>query len=998
VITPRLVRLLRARDLPGYRSILTTVARDLDQQSAGDTFVLVPTSAAADQLTRTLRERLGHDHPLPRIGSRANLYDLLSERLPSSPRVLSGFEREAMLAAGAREAEERGAPPPFHVRPALVAEMLALYDHLRRLGRTVEDFDRLLSGELEPAAESDRGAQQLLEQTRFLAALFRIYESRLDESTAADEHTMRANLIANPSAHPLRHLVIAVGDRPFDPDGFWPADVAMFTTIAGLERIDIVSTDAVLESGYQDRLRLAFVEIDEEQDDTAAHTPTLVVPGEELAFTYRDREDELEGVARRLGSRKATGASTAGASLDRVGLVVARPLPYLYLAREVFAGAGIPFEALDTLPLAAEPYAAAVDLVLECAAANFTRRAITALLRSPHFTFRVEGVPVDRASVAALDAAMAEHRYLGGIDRLRVLVESWTGAERPAAHAALAAAVALSPLNQARSLVDQIDLLRAFLDAHDQEHGDRRRRVRAAVMTTLDGIAAAYRRHDPAATGTVTELSAAIRRWLGAQTFAQSTGSGPSTLRHAQGRPEQRRGTTSSGLSRAESRDGGVRILDAQAARFADLDEVQILGLVEGDWPERPRRNVFYPRSLIAQLEPSRPERIALNEERDHVRSARASFRDLIGLARLRTRVSTFALESEAIVEPSTFIEDLPSFGLTTEVIAPSGERVFAYEVLANEPLSIDSKWARARAANAAREPHRFEGEAGPWVLPRVSVSRLERYMKCPFQFYVGNVLQVQEEPEDEIARSPLERGRFLHELFETFFHEWQARGHGRITPETMGEARALFEEIVGPALRSLSPAEAGLEHARLFGSAVGSGIADRVFAMEAERGIDIRERLMEYELDGAFTFVGEDGAGREVRLRAKIDRVDLLADNTFRLIDYKTKYVPDRRQALQLPIYSACVRTSLVTTHGRDIPASEAMYLSFEGPQPVVPLEERGKLFEDLTTSAGYRLVAALDNIAAGHYPARPETKNLCTMCAFVAVCRNPGGVDQDA
>ena len=91
-----------------------------------------------------------------------------------------------------------------------------------------------------------------------------------------------------------------------------------------------------------------------------------------------------------------------------------------------------------------------------------------------------------------------------------------------------------------------------------------------------------------------------------------------------------------------------------------------------------------------------------------------------------------------------------------------------------------------------------------------MSVSRLERYLKCPFQFYVSNVLQVAEEPEDENSRSPLERGRFLHELFETFFHEWQARGRGRITSREIGEARALFEEVAAPALRSLAPAEAG--------------------------------------------------------------------------------------------------------------------------------------------------------------------------------------------
>jgi hypothetical protein len=195
VITPRRIRLLRARDLAGYRSILAGLARPLDPDRAADTFVLVPTAAAARQLTRTLGERLGPSALLPLIGSRAELYQQLIDRLPSRPLMLTAFEREALLTASAREAEESGTPPPFHVRPALVAEMLALYDHVRRVGRTIDDFDRLLSGELEPAAESDRGAAQLLEQTRFLASTYRIYESHLIDSGAADEHTIRGSLM-----------------------------------------------------------------------------------------------------------------------------------------------------------------------------------------------------------------------------------------------------------------------------------------------------------------------------------------------------------------------------------------------------------------------------------------------------------------------------------------------------------------------------------------------------------------------------------------------------------------------------------------------------------------------------------------------------------------------------------------------------------------------------------------------------------------------------------
>ena len=981
MITPRRTRLLRAADLAGFRAHLAAIASE-----GGDAFVVVPTQAAGEQLRRTLRLRLGADPAGLVIGTRADCYERMLSRLRPDARTLSGFEREALIAAAARETEDAGMPPPFHLRPALVAEMLALYDYLRRLHRTIDDFDRLLTGELEPAADSDQGAAQLLEQTHFLAATFRGYEARLGETGALDEHAARQQLIASAAATPLKRVVIAVGDRPMDPDGLWPADVALLTSISGLETIDIVATDGILEAGYLDRLRLAFVGIDEVAAPPPAPPPAIVVPAGaagELPFVleYRDREEELEGVARRLKADRRAGRR---APLEKAALVVARPLPYLYLARDVFQGAGVPFETLDTLPLAAEPYAAAVDVAMECAAAGFTRRALVALLRSPHFRFTVDEIAIDREAIAALDAALADQRYLGGLERLSSLTEAGRGPARPAFRAALAVATMLAPLSEARPLVEQVDLLRAFLDRHDrpQPGNDRRDRVRAAVMLALAGLGEAYRRHDPGASGTVTDLSASVRRWLGAQTFALRTG------------------------------DGGLQIIDAQSARFADFDDLQVMGLVEGEWPERPRRNIFYPQSLLAHLEPTRPDRVAIHQERDLVRFARASFRDLLLSARLRVRVSTFALESDAVVEPSSFLDDLPSFGLSREVstLDPSVQ-VFAYEALAaaNGGASLVdgvgahfgaavARWARVRAAGTDRDRARFEGEAGPWLLPRVSVSRLERYLKCPFQFYVANVLQVDEEPEDENVRSPLERGRFLHELFETFFHEWQGRGRGRITAATMTEARELFVEVCEPALASLSPSEAGLERARLFGSAVGSGIADRVFAMEAERGVEIRERLMEYELDGEFAFTGEDGASRLVRLRAKIDRVDVLADGTFRLIDYKTKYVPDRRVALQLPIYSAGVRTRLSAERGREIKASEAMYLSFEGPEAVVPLADRSKSFDELVTAAEHRLVQALDDIAAGHYPPRPETRNLCGMCAFVAVCRHPGGLPDEA
>ena len=102
-------------------------------------------------------------------------------------------------------------------------------------------------------------------------------------------------------------------------------------------------------------------------------------------FVSRDREEELRDLVRRI--RTVQRDARTRVPLGRIGVVFDRPLPYVYLAREVFAQGGVPFEARDALPLAAEPLAAAVDLVLSSRRRTFSRPALIALLVSPHFRF-----------------------------------------------------------------------------------------------------------------------------------------------------------------------------------------------------------------------------------------------------------------------------------------------------------------------------------------------------------------------------------------------------------------------------------------------------------------------------------------------------------------------------------------------------------------------------------------------------------------------------------
>src|SRR6266571_5182658 len=94
--------------------------------------------------------------------------------------------------------------------------------------------------------------------------------------------------------------------------------------------------------------------------------------------------------------------SRAGPSCSR------RPLPYLYLAAEVFPAAGIPYQTCDALPLAVEPAAAALDLVLDVVASRFARNPLVSLLRSPHLVFVHDGSEISGGSISALNRALSQ--------------------------------------------------------------------------------------------------------------------------------------------------------------------------------------------------------------------------------------------------------------------------------------------------------------------------------------------------------------------------------------------------------------------------------------------------------------------------------------------------------------------------------------------------------------------------------------------------------------
>jgi len=188
--------------------------------------------------------------------------------------------------------------------------------------------------------------------------------------------------------------------------------------------------------------------------------------------------------------------------------------------------------------------------------------------------------------------------------------------------------------------------------------------------------------------------------------------------------------------------------------------------------------------------------------------------------------------------------------------------------------------------------------------------------------------------------------------------------------------------------LARLPEADAALERARLFGSAISTGSVEIVLGHEAAAPADVRERWLEYRLEGEFALGSREG--RAVALKGVADRIDLLAGNRLRVVDYKSGSAPNPARALQVAIYALCAQERLRDRDGGEWPIAEAVYLAFSGKRSQAHVVRPGDHeAEESLNAARTRLLGIVDRIARGEFPAQPHDEILCDFCAYTSVCR---------
>ena len=613
--------------------------------------------------------------------------------------------------------------------------MLRFYDQLRRQSQQVKRFEELIDEAL-GADDVDRGAAADADQTRFLAGAFREYERASASPAACDEHALRERLIAEAAADPIRRA--RRHRRRLDCRSRGAVSVADFdllTRIPGLETLDIVATERVLapastsgcttgarprgdrRSQDDEPARNEPDGAEHESSPDAARSRPTTDPGSPPAPRRTSRGGRC-AIAKRSWSRSPAQSRAeqrgerVAARPDRGRLQAAAAVP-LSRRRDLSRRRhSVP----DVRRAAAGRRAdrrGARSGARRRASRDFTRDSLIALLRRRISCSRSSGRHrCRRDAVSALDRASERARGISAASRgSRTICRAATTRLRRRSGAAPRPRWTLAPRRLRRSAEPapasvQLKRLPAGVLVRSPAPACRRRsdsparerRARAALVATmLRALAAVHAAHDDP-DWTIDELG------------ASPCGAGS----------RSRRSTPDSGGRRraAARRPGGpLRRLRRHRDRRPG----------RADWPERPRRNIFYPPALLKAL--------GWPSEKDRRAAADARFLDLLR----RRRAPDDAVDLHARRRRARLAVDAARRDSARAVSSIAARRavrrraVFADEALSLEPMALEHvRGRRARVGGAAdararRPTRRIPRRRARPPAPRVVVGQRAR-------------------------------------------------------------------------------------------------------------------------------------------------------------------------------------------------------------------------------------------------------------------------------
>lgn len=1000
--------------LDRFRSV-----RDGDGDPLAPVTVVVPTHAMGQQL----RRRLAADgYANIRFLTLTDLAELLA-----APALAGGGWRG--LTNAAEEAAVHRAAQTNRDRFGDVSDHRALVDHLRRLFRELR--------ELEVPPPERASLSQAGPMAWAALAAYEAYRVDLSSRRLADEQDVlrAATGRAEHAGRDVGHLLAFVDGR------LPPAETRLLHALAASLPVDVAlpelgdpEADGIAAANAS-ALGLEWDELPFEgpRDEPAIHVTVAPDAAEEVRMAVRGVLSGLEG----------------GTPLRATAILYRLSDPYGPLVRETLDAAELPWASLDGRPLASSHAGRGLLGLLRLRESGFARVEVLTWLNTFPRGAR------DEVSVADWDRISRDAEIVAGVEQWRTRLEHHVRTLEAGLRDVQAeqASEGLQDyldqtVQRAQRMADLIErlerdtrpppestwpalvawakALRAAWVRPSGSWGEREREAAGMVDGVLDGLAAAGERSPEVDVATFLDaLQAALER---------------------ERQPEGRLGA-------------GVVVGPIGAARGMAFERVHVLGATEQAFPVPPPPDPLFSSGAEAAetADPlGRRERRRLDERHRFCSALAAApavglsvplFDDGLRPVYPSRWVVELASRLERAPVRASALRELPERPWLTRILSPSdalqrglpplnlaerraGELLAFGGAVTEHPLARrgDLPLGRALSAAASRWSARFTEFDGN-VAGAVEGSRLEDglagrpasptgvedWAECPFRYLLSRVLRVEptERPEQDLAWSvsALVRGRLVHDVLADFYDQ-------RLTLGRPGQHDAQDHERLEALARNRFTeleASGGTGHRLAWENEQRALLLDlhTLLARDAELHPDLVPTFFEQSFGygdaewPAPVIVLE--AGREVRLRGRMDRVDLGPDpaqpEQAIVIDYKTG-APLARGALavdplaagtsvQPAVYRAALRAHFEAL-GLAPPLVTARYWfvsargRFEVVEPPEGLDVEGRLRE---------VVSVADTaFRAGSFPAIPGEDTAdwrsrggwehCGRCSYTRIC----------
>ena len=493
-------------------------------------------------------------------------------------------------------------------------------------------------------------------------------------------------------------------------------------------------------------------------------------------------------------------------------------------------------------------------------------------------------------------------------------------------------------------------------------------------------------------------------------------------------------------------RYGRVFIGTPHQARGRSFRVVFVPGLAERVVPQRPREDPLLVDERREQIDAelvnqkvrghaerlllkiaigAAGERLYLSYPRLDVSEARARVPSFYALDVMRAMTGTVpdhrALAAEAAEEAGANLgwpapadaaraiddleHDLASLKPLLDSHDPAAVKGHAHYLLGlNDALrrSVVSRWARGRSAwsdsdglvrvtpGVARALEQSRLARRPY-----SLSALQRFAVCPYQFLLATIYRMKpwEEPEPLLRMDPLTRGSLFHKVQAEFFRELDSERALPVTSESLPSAIATLDRVLD---------RVSAEYAEKLAPAIERVWSDEIADLRRDLGIWVRRLTDEHDWQPAFFefSFGLHDEGRDPRslkdpitvdgrfvLHGSVDLIERHRDlDVLRITDHKTgrnrsnrDLIVDGGRVLQPVLYSAAIEQGL----GKKVVSGRLFYCTTVGGFASHNID-----INDYTRSQGIQVLSIVDRAVEQGFLAAVPAERSCTWCDFRPVC----------